>query len=103
MAKKKAKIEVTPQGGKQTAIDTRFDLLPFGALSMVAKVFGCGAGKYGDQNWRKIPAESHLNHALRHIALQQTGDKSEDHRAHAATRLLMWLELLLVKQPAGGL
>jgi hypothetical protein len=91
-------VEVTPEGGRQTKLDTRFDLLPFGALLKVAETFGYGAGKHGDNNWRLIKSDSHLNHALRHIALFKAGDRNEDHCAHAATRMLMWLEKMLVER-----
>ncbi len=88
-------IEITANGGRQTRLDTRFDLLPFSAVMEVAKIMAFGASKHGDHNWRKILADSHLNHALRHIALYQLGNTEEDHASHAATRILMWLEQIL--------
>ena len=45
------------------------------------------------ENWRGVPAEIHLDHALRHIALWKQGHRSEDHVGHIGNRMLMWGEL----------
>jgi hypothetical protein len=90
-------IEVLPNGAKQSKVQVRMDLLPWAALMQVAEVLHHGAEKYGDDNWRGIPADSHLNHALRHVALHKAGDTSEPHASHIACRILMWLETLITE------
>ena len=43
-----------PDTGGQKGIKTeRFDLIPVWALEEIARVFGWGAGKYEDDNWRR--------------------------------------------------
>jgi len=79
-------------------ITERMDKIPAGALLRVGRVMGEGM-KYehepdGWAHWRTQPAEYHLNRALRHMALCQLGDITEDHAGHVAARILMWLELL---------
>ena len=40
-------------GGQKGIKQERFDLMPTEALEEIARVFGWGAGKYDDDNWRK--------------------------------------------------
>ena len=80
-------------GGKQSKVERAFHLVPPEALAQVARVLHHGYIKYGKDNWRLIEADEHLNHALNHIYLSLAGNVSEDHLAHAATRILMALEL----------
>jgi tagatose-1,6-bisphosphate aldolase non-catalytic subunit AgaZ/GatZ len=63
------------------------------AILDVAAVLKYGADKYGDNNWRKIPTQDHLNHALAHIFAYLQGDKGDHHLGHAACRTLMALEI----------
>lgn len=44
---------------------------------------------YGLGNWRLIPREEHLNHALIHLLALYAGDTQDDHRSHAMCRLMM--------------
>lgn len=81
-------VEENEKGGKQSYLGCRFDLLPSTAIKKIAKTLHEGAVKYGDENWKLIDTKSHLNHALGHIIAELEGDLSEDHLAHAATRLL---------------
>lgn len=78
-------------GGKQSAISTRFDLMPPDALIRIAEVLAKGA-HYGKDNWRKIPQADHLNHAMRHLALFLKGDTSEDHLGNACCRVMFAIE-----------
>jgi hypothetical protein len=55
----------------------------------VAKVLQFGADKYKANNWRLIPQEEHLNHALIHIVAFLAGDTQDDHLDHALCRLMM--------------
>lgn len=81
-------------------VPERMDLLPFRGLLLAARAMGHGVaqgyetedGEY--VHWRTQQAGYHLNRALRHIALYQAGDTSEEHVGHALNRLLMWGELV---------
>ena len=55
----------------------------------IAKVLQYGADRYEPNNWRLIPQEEHINHALVHLVAEIAGDKQDDHRDHALCRLMM--------------
>lgn len=55
----------------------------------IARVLKEGAEKYEANNWRLIPAESHLSHAIAHLLAYANGDKQDDHIPHAMCRLMM--------------
>ena len=55
----------------------------------VAKILQYGAERYQPNNWRLIPEEDHLNHALSHIFADLAGDTQDDHINHALCRLMM--------------
>ena len=80
-------------GGRQSRIDERFDLIPQNALRLIALCVARGAKKYGVDNWKKISSRDHVSHAMRHISLHVSGDKSEEHLVNATTRLLFALEM----------
>lgn len=61
----------------------------YSRLLTIGKVLKEGADKYEANNWRLIPQESHLNHAIIHYIAYALGDESDDHLAHFATRLMM--------------
>jgi hypothetical protein len=113
-------VVTNDKGGKQSHVDARYDLFPPAAWDVVAKVLGEGAKKYKEWNWLLIESQSHLNHALNHIAKfqeiqscqeceeqqKQHGkggrcykhiqpEYTEDHAAHAACRIMMWMEMLV--------
>jgi len=88
-----APITVNAQGGAQSHINYRFDFIPAKALAAVAQVFAIGASRYARNNWRRIPENDHLNHAMMHIFAYMAGDRSDDHLEHAACRMLMALEM----------
>lgn len=58
-------------------------------LTRIAKVLQEGAEKYEPNNWRLIPQESHINHALIHLVAHLMGDTQDDHLDHALCRLMM--------------
>lgn len=80
---------------------TRWDLMPWGALDSVARVYTWGATKYADRNWEKgIPASRMFASAMRHlIAWMAAEDKDPEsnlpHLAHAAWNVLGILEFTL--------
>lgn len=52
------------------------------------------AGKYpNDQTWKAVDSSEHVEHARVHLVSLEGGDTSEPHLEHAATRLLMALEV----------
>ena len=59
------------------------------AITKIAKVLQVGADRYEPNNWRLIPEEEHLNHALIHIIAHIAGDTQDEHLNHALCRLMM--------------
>lgn len=59
------------------------------ALFTIAKVLKYGADRYEANNWRLIPQEDHLNHALIHYFAYKAGDTQDDHLGHCLCRLMM--------------
>ena len=85
-------ITVYESGAKRSDIgDCRYDLIP--GLHAVALAMGQGAKKFGENNWKGLDSAVCINHALRHIFLWLSGDRSEHHMSHAACNLLMLVEL----------
>ena len=60
-------------------------------LFAIGKVLQEGAEKYEPNNWRLIPREQHINHALIHLAALIEGDTQDDHKDHCLCRLMMAL------------
>lgn len=89
----KGESYANPQGGKQTRLNHRLDLLPATALVSVARVLHGGAAKYGESNWHRTTVAENLNHALGHALAYLHGDRTEAHLAHFATRALFALYL----------
>ena len=59
------------------------------ALIQIAKTLEEGVRKYPMNNWRLIPEEDHLNHALIHLYALENGDEQDDHKGHFLTRIMM--------------
>lgn len=88
-------------GGEKGTKPERFDLIPVGALREVARVYGFGAQKYADNNWRKGYAW-HLSYAAnqRHLTAFWDGEDLDPesqlpHLAHAAWQSLTLLQFYL--------
>lgn len=58
-------------------------------LERIAKVMEYGANKYEPNNWRLIPQEEHINHALIHLYALDRGDTQDNHLDHALARIMM--------------
>lgn len=58
-------------------------------LLEIGEVLKEGASKYTVNNWRLIPQEEHLNHALIHYIAFLKGDERDNHRGHFMTRIMM--------------
>lgn len=56
---------------------------------MIAKTMEYGIGRYKLNNWRLIPEEDHLNHALTHLFMAEIDNTDDDHIAHFYTRIMM--------------
>lgn len=85
---------INEQGGQQTKLPVRCDLIPMRPLLAVAAVLAEGAEKYGEWNWEMIDPYDHINHALTHVFRWLTGDRTEPHIVHALCRLLFAQHLL---------
>jgi len=96
-----AKVKVNEQGGKQS--DSPYCWIDFSPVAMleIAKRSGYGQKRYGPDNWKKIPWQEHLNHALTHIHCWLAGDKSDTvaggHPAAAAWRVIEALGVYLME------
>lgn len=86
-------IVTNEQGGMQSQVEGRFDLIPAVAMFELANVMAHGAEKYAPNNWRKIDVDSHLNHLLQHVFAYLAGDRQESHLSHALARAAMAVEL----------
>lgn len=78
--------------GEHDYLDDAMVVLEFNdiqRLVRIAKVLQYGADRYEPNNWRLIPQESHINHALIHILAEILGDTQDDHIDHALCRLMM--------------
>ena len=80
---------VNYNGGRQSKLGYRFDLIDTKAIFALANVLHTGEVRYGKDNWRKIDTESHLNHALSHAYAFLAGDQQDDHLSHCFCRLMM--------------
>ena len=88
-------------GGKQAQCEFDLTLIPPLVLLDVARVLKEGKEKYGLYNYRKIPINDHLNHALIHIIAHNAGDRSEGetgHLVHALCRLFFVCETIDIEQ-----
>lgn len=81
-------ITTNEAGGSQSHVPVRFDLIDGKALFEMAAVLHEGAVKYGDNNWRKIPINDHLNHLIMHAYAYLAGDRSDDHLSHIMCRAM---------------
>lgn len=74
------------KGGSQSDVPVRFDLIDAKAMFEMAKVLDHGARKYGEDNWRLISVNDHLNHLLMHTYAYLAGDTTDDHLSHILCR-----------------
>lgn len=78
-------------GGRHSKIGRLFTGMDPDAMDRLARILYDGAISHRDptgENWRKIPAEAHLNHALAHLNAYQRGDLTDDHLGHAFCRIM---------------
>ena len=75
------------KGGKQSHVAARLDLIPHDNELLLGECLGFGARKYGEDNWKKIPLDDNLNHALVHIRKYLAGDRTEQHLVNTLARV----------------
>lgn len=90
---------VNENGGKQSLLGYRFDLMDPLPMFKLAQILSEGGEKYGEWNWRRLSVNDNLNHALSHIYAYLAGDTQDDHIGHALCRLHFALSLILTPQP----
>lgn len=61
------------------------------AILRIARTLEYGVSRYPRNNWRLIPTNDHINHALIHLYADSIGDTQDDHVDHALTRVMMAL------------
>jgi hypothetical protein len=84
----KVGVIVGAHGGAQSSTGNLApDLIPPEALLAIADVVGRGAKKYATNNWRRIPMQEQVRHALIHLYKHMAGDRTEKHLWNALTRL----------------
>lgn len=99
---------VSATGGEKGVKPERYDLLPKPGLDAIARVFGWGASKYADHNWRKgYEWSKSYAAAMRHLTAFWEGETNDPesglpHLAHAGFHILVMLTWLR-EQGEGGM
>ena len=74
--------------GNQSDLQHRFDLVDGPAMYEMTNVLYKGALKYGENNWRNIPVEDHLNHLIAHVYAYLAGNRDDRHLANIMCRAM---------------
>lgn len=88
-----APLVINDKGGSQSATPYRMDLIDPIAILEISKVLSEGAVKHGENNWKKININDHLNHLLVHVYAYLAGDTSDEHLSHACCRAIFALSV----------
>jgi hypothetical protein len=84
-----APIVTNERGGQQSKSEYAFHMIDPEAIMDLAATLQYGASRYARDNWRKIPAEEHINHMMIHWYAWLSGDKSDNHLGHMFCRAMM--------------
>jgi hypothetical protein len=80
---------VNPEtGAVQAKVAHRVDLIDPATVLDMAEILGEGVRSHGLWNWRLIPIDEQLNHAMIHILAWLAGDRSDNHLGHAMCRVM---------------
>ncbi len=93
-------IETNEQGGKNSKVGVRYDLIPAKVLKLLAEVLKEGAEKYAPDNWKLVPSEDHDNHAQNHrgeYLLSHLSADGKEHLGHYLCRVVMFVSQELDK------
>lgn len=87
-------IHTSETGGEKGRKPETYSLIPVGPLAELARVYGYGASKYSDNNWRKgYPFSWSIDSLYRHIEAFRLGQNIDPesglhHLAHANFHLM---------------
>lgn len=82
---------VSATGGRKNLKDERFDLIPIGALTQLARHYGVGARKYDDNQWRKGYEYSKSYAALmRHLTQWWGGEDIDEETGSSHLAAAAW-------------
>jgi hypothetical protein len=85
-------------GGQKGQKPQRMDLIPWNAVMKISEIYGFGAEKYDDHNWRKgYDFSLSFGAMMRHLALYWEGEDNDQesglpHLAHAGFHIFALLE-----------
>jgi len=92
---------VNEQGGRQSHVSARLDLIPHDNELLLGECLSFGADKYGEDNWKQIPLQDNLNHAMVHLRKWLAGDRTEPHLVNTLARVnfALWHAIQNGEQP----